>query len=407
LDGERSCRVGFITPDRGTPNQALRYAVTLRENSKTIGTGSTENPEDAVACTTSWVGEKLSLEDLYVRFDLVNRNRRALRLLAKHIDKAQTEVGSQILTTLEDSSSHDFTARLWIYGDRRTCHLQPLKGNKQIKCSFVSDGIHLATAELSDEDATARAVNLWLDQNLTLDELGRDIPNLAQTDFASVYESGDVQRWRWLKLMKTFSESRYSEFYNDYIPILETLIEIPEVYRFFPHTDQSDIRFSRCSHEPYIYSGMPVINHRHSGFIARCDGEKIEGHAQQIIDFVTRCLARVSKPPFIGRADDVLLDPVNSCLEEQGRALRVERIWRGARRMISASRGERTCDLSINELFEACYHMYFHTGARLDGIGNYKTLTGFTGALHMWLEQGCTLEDLAAVADKFHDTSRK
>jgi hypothetical protein len=257
----RNCSVGFILPDHGSASRLIKFAVSLHENSTKISDGRTENPEDVLACATSWIGERLSLEDLYTRFEFIDKKRRALRLLAKHINEAQTDAGSEVLTTLENSNNYDFGAQLWIYSDRRSCHLKPVEGSKNIKCYFLSDGTVLASAELGDKDAAAEGVNLWLDQSLALDELSRDIANLEPTDFAAMFESGDVRQWSWSKLMKEFAEDN---FYEDYLPILEALIEIPEVNRFFPYTDRGDIRFSRCSHEPFTYAGMPVINRRPS-----------------------------------------------------------------------------------------------------------------------------------------------
>jgi hypothetical protein len=395
----RACRIVCHPPSRGTKYTEILYRVFLWEGRKRIADGQTEDADEFLSCVTDWVGERLPLDALYERFGFIDRTRRSLRTLADHIDRAQTEAGSDILTTIAED---EIRVQLWVYGDRRSCQLVPVEGSEHVQCDFLSEGTVLANADLCDSDAAARGVNLWLDQGSPLEKLSSEITNLMLTDFAEEFERGDVALWNWLKYIKL---TRDDDYFANYLPILERLFEKPEVNRFFLFASVGRICFSRCSHYPFATAGMPIISHAPSEFVIEYNGEKFEAEADEVVSFVTKRLAQITEPPFVGCADDVLLEPVNACLAEQGSSLRVARISHMQWSRISVRRGDRTCDLGIFEPADTPYAIYFRAGIRHLSLGYYKTLTGLTEALHMWLEQGCKLEDLAAVADNFTDSS--
>lgn len=399
---ERWCHIPCFPPSRGSANRGIVYLVFLRQGHQRIADGRTEKPEEVLSCITSWVVEQLPLQDLYALYGFIDNNRRSLWYLAEHIDQAQVAAGSDILATFEDDTLDDIRAQLWIYGEKRTCQLNPAEGSEYVQCDFLSEGTVLASAELVDKDAAARSVNLWLDRGLTLEELSRQNANLALTDFATAFERGDVALWSWLKLIK---QAREDAYYASYLSILERLFEKPEVNRFFLFTSVGRICFSRCSHYPFATAGMPVISRAPSEFTIEYGDERIQADTDDTVSFVTKRLAQLYEPPFIGCADDLLLEPLNTSLVEQGSPLRVKRIWRGRNSEISVSRGDRTCGVGISEPSDTPYAVNFRTGNQFLTIGWYKTLTGVTGALHMWLEQGSKLEEIAAVADRFPDSS--
>ena len=90
------------------------------------------------------------MDALYERFGFIDRTRRSLRTLADHIDRAQTEAGSDILTTIAED---EIRVQLWVYGDRRSCQLVPVEGSEHVQCDFLSEGTVLANADLCDSDA--------------------------------------------------------------------------------------------------------------------------------------------------------------------------------------------------------------------------------------------------------------
>ncbi len=280
-------------------------------------------------------------------------------------------------------------------GDRR-CYLLPGQA-EHIYCRFEIDGIRLARATFPDRDVAARAVNLWLDQKLTLDDLSWEFTISVLTRRAELLERGEKTRWSWLNLL---DRCRSEPYFARHVPLLERLMEVPEISRFTPHTSMNRIRFLRCEYAAASLDGMPVVTPTQTGFMAVCDDDRIEGDIEVIVPFVVRRLERIPDPPCAGCAGVVLLEPINACLAERGSALRAQRSQAWHRCHVAAGNGNRICAFETTNRADEPYKVIFSNEVSSEACGFFKAIPDVVTAAQMWLEQNYDPEDIAAVADR-------
>ncbi len=372
-------------------------SVYLNQRRSRVADGRTEDLEEVLSCVTAWVGERLPLPALYRRVGFIDRNRRALKKLARHLDRAQREAGSDILTVMKQKPGNDMAAELYFDGGQRSCFLKLAEGAR-IRCSFMDARTLLAEAELPGPHAAARGINLWLDQGVTLDRLSGEIGNLALTDFGDAFERGDVTRWKWLTLI---ASARGWCYEASHVPILERFMETPEINRFVAHTSMDRIRFLKCPYAASSLGGMPVVTPTPSGYIATCDDhQEMEGDVDDIVAFVAKCLERIPDPPCVGCSRDVFLEPINACLAERGSALRVVQTEGWNHCNVSVRRGNRTCGFATTDRPGVPYRVNFYDQVERNACGFFKTIPDVATAVEMWLGEGCEFKDVAAVAHR-------
>lgn len=336
------------------------YLVCFTEGGGDAAEGRTTQPAEVASCLEQWLLKESAPDEIYRAFPFVDRNRRAQRALAAVIDSRLADVGSTVRTTAEQDYGGDVGIELWIYADKKSCRVAPAHHLDAVGCAFLSLGTQLANVTLETASETATAVEMWVHQSLSLDELQQQITNLQLASFAKEFERGEIANWHWSNVLVQAREE--VERGDDgvlayYLPVLERIVENPTTKRFFSFTSLNRLCFSRCSHFPFATEDMPMLTPIAEGYRAECGADVVDGDAQMIFDFLLAKLSSISDPPFHGCAADALIAPVNSLLHARGATVRAKRVQRRQWSDVLVSSVGRRCTLDTSGVEAAPYSL--------------------------------------------------
>lgn len=375
---------------RGTSNtpqkmhRGAEYLVAFYKNEERICEGRTYDYDSIYECGKAWILAQHDREELYAQFDFIDKNTRALQALAKQIDASQQRHGSAMKTHFEPSYTGDVGVELWVYGEYYSCRICT-SPTEAISCSFFLHATLLASLQSTNEDIES-SVHLWIDKQISVAELAQKFPQLQISDFAQIFERGDYAEWHWHNVLQ---QARNGDGVLEYyLPIIEKIVTIPEIRRFFSFTSLNMLCFSRCSHYPFRTEGLPVLYPTEEGCLVKCGEEHVCGDADVVCNFLAQHLKRLAMPtPYLGTIEQGFIEPINDALQKRGSDIRLvhkqKHQWSG----VQAVKNNRSCKLEIYEGEDNLYGLLFRKEDAEIALGRFATVEAVAAAIDGWLNK--------------------
>lgn len=212
-------------------------------------------------------------------------------------------------TTLRDESNHIFSA--CFHKDRRSASMWA-GGVKRMFCSdFSSRGIQLVHHETPDLQEIARAVESWLIDELTLQEIKQRFPNLLVSEMAFEIEAGRGVEACWNALL---SLADRGPTVSDWLapgfpalvhaaasrPLLRQLVPVVSIGCY--------LSFSRTIGYPFARASACAIWAGDDRYCVVGPDQKVfgEGTVQEVLDILEGSLPPDIGPAIYGTADDLI-----------------------------------------------------------------------------------------------------
>lgn len=373
--GGSNAHLGAVVP--GAPRVAragAEYFVELREGERRIADGRAHDPSVVAGCLHAWLVERRDLGELYAQWPFVDAKLRALRRLAALVESAPAGP-SPVRVVIE----HDIGDELWVYGDDRSCRLDP-GPEATAGCAFLIGQSQVAAAMVG-ESALGEVVAAWSQGQVTLAALARRVPGLEVLPFAELLERGEAARWHWANALAAAEHGVYP--LCEFRPLIERVVARREICRFFSFTSLSTLCFSYSSNYPFVRDDLPVVAALGDGRFAvdhARDGGT--GDARQTAERLAKILAAAPHRPFRGSAAHHDRSFVDEELARQGSSLRArlvqKRQWYGVRVVA----GRREVGISCHREWSLTL---YEDGVKV-GSEEHRDGPAAVAALRRWLE---------------------
>ena len=171
---------------------------------------------------------------------------------------------------------------------------------------FWKEGVCLAQGKTSKLPDLARALDFWLCQDVTTQELAAAFSFITPTDSAVAFDENSEVDFTWRRIQADESRADLKAF-------VDLAIRDDVLSKLFPFTSRFTLCFSRCTGYPYTYDTPTVTPTGRSLFRGyqyevRLPGHKVvgRGSAAEALALVKAHLPPGIKPAVKGTAQDVL-----------------------------------------------------------------------------------------------------
>ncbi len=163
-------------------------------------------------------------------------------------------------------TKHPNHPTIWMYSAERSCRLR--QTSDTFHGTLYWKRVELAQFAQPDPWSIARALALWAEPSLRLDDLEPFVGPLDRAAGWEAFEDGDHGGWFWERMLTRARAARSDSPLRRFVPLLEVIRTNDVVSRFFAFpqrdvaTDDLRLQFSYCSHRPYDTSGLPALSYR-------------------------------------------------------------------------------------------------------------------------------------------------
>ena len=164
---------------------------------------------------------------------------------------------------------------------------------------FWRDGVIFANASTSEITDAAKAIDQWVADECTIDEL-QAIPFVTLKDHAKAYDEGRETEERWRSYLNSVDQD-----FPELVDFVNAAAAAPQLRQLFPYTSLNRFCFSRCTGYPFTYD-TPYVHPQQDGsynVYSRDDGLLGNGDASTAIDLVIAHLPPKCGPAVRGTAE--------------------------------------------------------------------------------------------------------
>jgi uncharacterized protein DUF6193 len=206
-------------------------------------------------------------------------------------------------TFLKNESEDLFSAR---FGrDSRMASVETARDYRRFYSSLSCNGVTLARLETADLGETARAVALWLIDELTPEEMKARLPKIVVSDLA--FDAATVVTARWNALL-----SPHPEFPSwptpEFIALVRAAANRPLLRQLAPVVSMlCFVGFSRTLQYPFAIVDGYVQCAGKDHYLALGPNRRLlgEGTLEEVLDIVERTVPPDTGPAVHGNADDL------------------------------------------------------------------------------------------------------
>lgn len=348
------------------PHHGAEYLVTFLDGGRSVADGRARDEEAAVASIDAWL-LGVALAEVEERWPYVDEAPRRYRAVLAVIEPRCREIARCVLETSP-------ATELWAYGDGRSCRVH-VNGD-DVGVSFRLG--HVQVAFVSSTDDVAGMVDRWMRGATLLDmrEAGAGLEAYAQ-----LLETGEAARWHWEHTRERIEDDR--DVFVDARPLLRRLAQSDVATRFFPYSSLNRFCFSASSHYPWVDHGLPLVYPPPAGrgYFVEIDRAQVECTLDEAVELIEHTLRTYPVQPFFGSATDLVVEPVNTELERQGRSLRAGVTQHGQWYRAELRAGDRRCIISD----DPCSVTFAEADAQ-DRRETFESIAAAVTAIVGWLE---------------------
>lgn len=307
----------------GAPKSGAEYLAAFYAGEDRVATGRTQDAQEMLRATAAWL-DGADRDALRESHAFVDTSLRAAEARSWAVNEALAARGSALRVTVR-VEFHEF-AECWVYAPRRVVKLVDLEDGKW-GCALLEDTTQLALVPVSNSREAAALVASWIEDEANLHQVQADHPEAEITEHADLFARGKTSTWVWRNLLDRF---RSVDMFQAYVPLVEQILERPELRRFYAFTSLNALCFSKCSHYPFETRGLPMLLPKDgspsSPLVVRHRDERtsFEGTVPEVVDHLVEALRGVGTT-WHGTAADALAEPLDAALAALGSTTRVER----------------------------------------------------------------------------------